>query len=118
MSLLKLDPNFKPAFDGPFLAQELVDKLIMALPISAAYLFGSSAHKKNTLNSDLDILLIVPDNSDIKIYYKFINTPFFSKIAVDWIIKTVTEFEKDKFIGGIAMIALQTGIELKINDSN
>lgn len=115
MSLLKLDPNFKPAFDGQVLAQELINKVSAALPILKAYLFGSAAEGKNTVNSDLDILLVVPDSSDIKIFYKFVNAPFFSPVAVDWIVKTSTEFEKEKGIGGVAMIASHTGIELKIN---
>ncbi len=108
MSLLKLDPNFKPAFDGQALAQELINKVSVALPILKAYLFGSSAQGKNTVNSDVDILLVVPDSANIKKHYKFVNAPFFSTVAVDWIIKTNSEFENDKLIGGIAMIASQT----------
>ncbi|MBC7420357.1 MAG: nucleotidyltransferase domain-containing protein [Bdellovibrio sp.] len=117
MSLLKLDPNFKPSFDGHALAQGLVNKILRALPICQAYLFGSCAEGKNTTDSDIDILLIVPDSANVKEYYQFVNAPFFSEVAVDWIIKTSTDFEKNKSIGGIAMIASQNGIELKINGS-
>ncbi len=93
MSLLKLDPDFKPAFNGPLLAQDLIYKISKEFTILKAYLFGSSALAKNTNDSDLDILLVVPDHVDTKSYYKFVNTPFFSTVAVDWIIKTETDFE-------------------------
>lgn len=118
MSILRLDPNFKPAFNGQALAQALLSKVLTSLPVAEAYLFGSSAQGRNTVNSDLDILVVVPDSADIKKYYEFVNAPFFSTVAVDWIIKTTTEFQKEKVVGGISMIASQTGIELKINGSN
>lgn len=117
MSLLKLNPHLKPAFDGVKIAQQLLAKLTAAMPVSTAYLFGSAAIGKNTEHSDLDILLIIPDGADIKKYYQFVNTAFFSPVAVDWIIKTSSNFEKDREIGGIAMIAAQTGIELKVYGS-
>ena len=117
MSLLKLNPHFKPAFNGPLIAQQLVSKVADAKPVVVAYLFGSAALGKNTSNSDLDILLVVPDGSDIKKYHQFVNTPYFSPVAVDWIIKSTGDFEKDKNIGGVAMIAIQTGIELKVHGS-
>lgn len=112
MSLLKLDPHLKPAFDGPKTAQQLISKLTAAKPVVAAYLFGSAAVGRNTADSDLDILLVVPDGSDIKKYHQFVNTAHFSPVAVDWIIKTASDFEKDQKIGGIAMVAAQTGIKL------
>jgi predicted nucleotidyltransferase len=117
MSLLRLDPDFKPAFDGPQLAQELIYKVAASLPLEAAFLFGSASRQKNTPDSDLDIILVVPEDASIKEYYRFVNQPFFSRISVDWIIKTKTEFENEKMIGGVSMVAFQTGIELKANDS-
>lgn len=117
MSLLKLNPNFEPAFDGPSLAKSLISKIADVMPVTKAYLFGSAASGRNTADSDLDILLIVPDGVETKKYYQFVNTPHFSPIAVDWIIKSVSDFEKDRELGGIAMIAAQTGIELKAHGS-
>lgn len=114
MSLLKLNPHFKPAFDGPKIAQELITQVADSLPLCSAFLFGSAAIGRNTANSDLDILLVVPDEYDIKKYYQFVNKPHFSPVAVDWIIKTASDFEKEKEIGGVAMVAAQTGIELKV----
>lgn len=117
MSLLTLDPNFKPAFDGVKIASELLVKVAAELPILKAYLFGSSAIGKNTKDSDLDLLIVVPDFADIKTYYNFVNTPFFSPVAVDWIIKTESDFTANQSLGGVSMVASQTGIEIKFNGS-
>ena len=116
MSLLKLNPDFKPAFDGPVMAQQLVHKVAMALPVRKAILFGSAAHQKNTVHSDLDILLIVPDSAVIKDYYKFVHQPYFSSVSVDWIIKTESDYVKEEAIGGVSMVASHTGIEMSINE--
>lgn len=105
----RLDPNFKPAFDGLKIATELIEKIATAKPLIEAYLFGSAAENKNTSDSDLDILLVIPDGRDSKDYYQFVNTPFFSPIAVDWIIKSESAFQKESDIGGVAMIAKNQG---------
>jgi predicted nucleotidyltransferase len=110
--LLKLSPNFKPAFDGPKIASQLLSKISKQLPIVKSYLFGSAAHSKNTLDSDLDIILVVPDDKDVKEYYNLVGSPFFSPIAVDWIVMTEKDFNEKKEIGGVARIAVLTGIQL------
>lgn len=94
--MLKLDPNFKPAFNGIELATKLIEKLNLQHDITTAYLFGSSAEGKNKADSDLDILLVIPENEDPKVYYKTVNTPYFSDVAVDWIIKNQKEFDEKK----------------------
>jgi predicted nucleotidyltransferase len=83
------------------------------LPVMAAYLFGSSAIGKNTADSDLDILLVVADSADLKTYHALVNSPFFSEVAVDWIVKHKSEFERSQSLGGVTMVAVQTGIRLK-----
>jgi hypothetical protein len=60
---------------------------------------------------------VIPDGSSIKDYHRFVNQPFFSKVSVDWIVKTEIEFNNEKYFGGVTMIAFQTGIELKVYDS-
>ncbi len=109
-NLLKLNPDFKPAFDGVQLAGDLISKIHLEKKIITAYLFGSSAEFKNTENSDLDILLVIPDQENETDYYKIVQQPFFSNRAVDWIIKKATDFEKRKNIGGVCMTAFQNGI--------
>lgn len=58
--LLKLNPNFKPSFDGKAIAQNLIDKLIQNnFIIHKAILFGSAAKGLNDINSDLDIVIVI-----------------------------------------------------------
>ncbi len=114
MSRLRLlDPQFKPAFDGPAIARSLITQLSGKKTVLLAYLFGSAAQNKNTVDSDLDLLVIVPDGSEIKSYYEVVNSAFFSPVAVDWIFITESEFNKNSEIGGISMIAKQQGIGIK-----
>ncbi len=108
--LLKLNPDFKPAFDGKALAKELIAKILVEQKLTQAFLFGSAAENKNTENSDLDILLVIPNDADEKNYYKVTQRPFFSSRAVDWIVKKESDFNIQKNIGGISLIAYQTGI--------
>jgi len=110
MSLLKLNPNFKPAFDGVVEATALVQKTAKDAKVLKAYLFGSSASGKNTDDSDLDILVIIPDLASETDYYKIVNQPFYSDRAVDWIFKKETDFNLQKTIGGVCLVAYQTGV--------
>jgi predicted nucleotidyltransferase len=82
------------------------------------FLFGSAAEGKNTLDSDLDILVIVPDNYGqiIKDFYNIVTQPYFSPVAVDWIFKTKSEFDIQKEIGGISRIVFLNGMRIKINE--
>ena len=108
--LRKLDPDFQPSFDGLLEAKNLIKKISTVKPILNALLFGSSVNGKATANSDLDILLIIPDNENPKDYYKIVQAPFFSERATDWIIKTKTEFDMRKKSGGVCFVAAETGI--------
>jgi predicted nucleotidyltransferase len=107
--LSRLNPNFKAAFDGLKIANAILTKLAQTYNICDAYVFGSCAEGKNTENSDLDLLVVVPNGSDISRYYALVNTPFFSPVAVDWILITQDEFEKNREIGGVSRIAYLTG---------
>ncbi len=115
-SIQRLDPNFVQAFDGYKIAHDLIRKLVVQKPVLRAILFGSAAENRNTCNSDLDILVIVSDLSDLTAYYAFVNTPFFSPIAVDWIFKKESDFELEKDIGGVSRIASLTGKNISIRN--
>lgn len=117
--LHKLDPNFKPAFNGPELAHSLVQKLNetaskLNKPIEFAYLFGSASVGKNSVDSDLDILVVVSDHysNDIPFYYSIVNQPFFSPVAVDWIFMSSSDFNLKKEDGGVARIAYVNGMRV------
>jgi Nucleotidyltransferase domain len=112
-----LDPNFKPAFDGPKEAQNLIDKLLNLLPIKEAYLFGSAANGRNTSDSDIDLLIVIPNEAKNDEYYKAITTKHFSKFAADWVFICERDFNRQKTIGGVCQIALVTGIKLWPKDT-
>lgn len=56
--------------------------------------------------------------SDPSDYYEFVNKPFFSTVAVDWIFKTKTEFELQVGEGGVSRIAFLTGKKVYPNVAN
>lgn len=122
--LLRLNPHFQPAFPGLQAAKDIGDKLLKTSlaekkSILTIYLFGSAAEGKNTINSDLDLLVIIPDSqqNDLKGYYSIVSKPHFSPYAVDWIFKTESEFAANKDIGGVCRIAHLNGIKVWSNDS-
>ncbi|HEY8270722.1 MAG TPA: nucleotidyltransferase domain-containing protein, partial [Pseudobdellovibrionaceae bacterium] len=104
-SLSKLNRNRTPPFDGIKKASELVHKLASEMALHQAYLFGSAANNEHTLDSDLDILVVVESTSDIAKLYKIVQRPFFSSVAVDWIVKSRAEFSKMKDVGGVCFVA-------------
>jgi predicted nucleotidyltransferase len=110
--LLRLNPNFKPAFDGIECAKLLIVKLQNEIEIKEAFLFGSAAEGKNTEDSDLDLLIVVGIVSDIKKCYEIVNRPFFSERAVDWIVKSQADFNVQKEVGGVCRVAFLTGERL------
>ena len=114
--LQKLNPNFKPAFDGKKIATELISKLVNSTQIEKAFLFGSCVEERNDESSDLDILLVVPDTQNIQNIFKIVNQPLFSPIATDWIIKTNSEYQIGLQEGGICRIATTQGIKIYSND--
>lgn len=116
--LLRLDPNFKPAFDGLKAAREVVEKLSGFAPVEAAYLFGSSAKGKNTTDSDLDIVVVIPDSQSLETYIKIVGRSHFSPVAVDWIFKTRSEFDRQLVEGGISRLAQLDGVKVYPYDSN
>ena len=117
MSFLTLDPKYQPPFDGVAKAQALVYKLSAQKQVIKAFLFGSCVGGKNTENSDIDILVVIPDGTNLKDYYKVVTAPYFSDTATDWIFKTAAEYAKEKDLGGVAFVATQTGLKLKIHGS-
>lgn len=115
--LQRLDPKFKPAFDGPARARELICKLSSCEIVEVAYLFGSASEGKNTSDSDIDLLVVIPNSAKASEYYKVVGAPNFSAIAVDWIFKTRDEFERQLNEGGISRIAKLQGVRIFPNDS-
>ena len=111
-NLSKLNPKFEPAFDGIKIAKDAVERLHTIIPILEAYLFGSSANHKNTVDSDLDILVIIENDANIKDYFVASQKPGLSSIATDWIFKYKSEFEDELQTGGISRVATQEGVKV------
>lgn len=115
-NLAKLNPNHKPAFDGIKIATHLLSKLYREVQFKKAFLFGSAATSENTSDSDLDILIVVNNQEEVKLVYKTVNVGFFSPVAVDWIVKTKDDFEVQKNRGGVCLVAANLGKEILINE--
>ncbi len=110
--LLTLDPDFKPAFDGVDLAKRAVGKLASQAEVIEAYLFGSSVEKKNTIDSDLDILVVIPNEKEPRLYYSIVGQGFFASVAIDWIIKTENDRRAGCKRGGVSFLVQQMGIRV------
>ena len=65
-----------------------------------------------TVDSDLDIVLVVKEPSAIKKIYKEVMAPGFSDIAVDWIIKSEEDFRQRKDFGGVCFEAFNHGLRI------
>lgn len=109
-----LNPKFKSEIDGEKIAQELVSKLSERVSILEAYLFGSAAEGRMTRDSDIDLLLVIADEASETDVYAEVNKPFFSPIAVDWIILDKSNFDRKKNYGGVAFIAYHQGKKMEI----
>ncbi len=113
-ALSKLKPNRTPPFDGMAIASSLVGKILQKMKVQKAILFGSAAVNEHTENSDLDILIVVENQLHIKQVYSIVQTPYFSPIAVDWIVKTQKDFDQYKDIGGVCFMAHNFGKEIPL----
>ncbi len=111
--LARLNPKFKPAFDGVSAARQAVLRLQQqSVSIIEAYLFGSAAVGKNTADSDLDILVVIPQDADLRTYFQACQKPGISDIATDWLFKKQDEFLSEIQNGGISRIAVSEGVKV------
>lgn len=113
MGLLKLTPN--PAMNQ--WAQKKAVEILNSIPsqnlILEAYLFGSAVEGVFTDDSDLDFVIVVKNESDIKRLQKEVYSPRFADIAIDWIFKTKESFDERKDFGGVCFDAFHHGKKLR-----
>lgn len=113
MGLLKMIPN--PAMNQ--WAQQKSVEVLNSIPsqdlILEAYLFGSSVEGTFTDDSDLDFVIVVKNESDIKQLQKEVYSPRFADIAIDWIFKTKESFDERKDFGGVCFDAFHHGKKLR-----
>ena len=74
------------------------------------YLFGSGARGELTDASDLDFLIVLEDESNLKAAKKkYYSSRLPKKIAVDAVFVTLSEFKSRSIVGGICMVCLDEG---------
>ncbi len=79
----------------------------------AIFLFGSAARNEMTDASDLDFLVVLSDETDLKALKKqYYCSPRKRLWPVDIIFMDKTTFLQKSLIGGVAMICLQEGLLL------
>ena len=88
---------------------ELADILMLCAPIKV-YLFGSAARKEMTDASDIDLLVVLTDDSDLKqIKHQYYCRKKGHMYPVDMIFVHQSEFASKAKVGGVAMICEQEG---------
>lgn len=113
MSLLKMIPNPNMNNWAQKKAKEIIDSMASRNLILEAYLFGSAVDGVFTKNSDLDIVVVAKDETDIRQLHKEVYSARFTDIAIDWIFKTKESFDERKRIGGVCFVAFHNGKKLK-----
>ncbi|MCA2961081.1 MAG: nucleotidyltransferase domain-containing protein [Silvanigrellales bacterium] len=74
------------------------------------YLFGSAARGEMTDASDLDFLVVVPNDAPMKaLKRRYYESPGERKIPVDVIFVTETDFDTRSRVGGICMVCVDEG---------
>jgi predicted nucleotidyltransferase len=97
---------------NPIIREEIAAILSSCKPKSV-FLFGSAARDEMTDSSDIDLLVVVADGSDLKgIKQKYYCRRKTHTWPVDIIFLEQTDFDRKCQVGGVAMICKQEGILL------
>lgn len=112
MGLNKLAASYNPGFDPKDRARALAKDLASTFPGLQVYLFGSAASGRFTEDSDLDLLLVYPDGTDLAASQKTLYSKRWTDIAVDFICVTQEQFDKKKNLGGICFESFHYGMKL------
>lgn len=79
----------------------------------AVYLFGSAVEGAFYEDSDFDILVVFDTEAEARLSWKLIpKLRRLSKRSIDFVSMSQQEFDEKKELGGIAMVAYQTGRQL------
>ena len=88
----------------------LVREIVVSGNILSIYLFGSASEGKQSDQSDIDLLIVVPDVSTIKSSQKKLrHIQKLTDFPVDLVWVDREQFERKKDIGGVCMIAFHDG---------
>ncbi len=105
---MKLAKYNQVDFDSITKIKEILNSLLLVDVVHEAYLFGSAVNGIMTADSDLDIVLVFQNQTDLDEVKKEIFSKRFD-IAIDWIFKIKSEFEERKNLGGICFEAFHRG---------
>lgn len=110
MSLLSISKNpLSESLQNEYI-KDLYRDIVVLPGILQALLFGSAASLTMSDQSDMDILLIFDSNENLRLarkkYYSSVGS---TKTPRDIIWKTQDIFNKEKELGGISMIAFDSG---------
>jgi len=113
MTLKRLLAKPIPRTDvDPIINEELAAILAACKP-TRVFLFGSAARNEMTDASDLDLLVVVEDGSNLKqIKKKYYCRRKSHMWPVDALFMEQSEFQRKSQTGGVAMLCMQEGILL------
>ncbi len=98
------------SFVDQLVQKELQNILSVCAPLKV-YLFGSAARGEMTDASDLDLLVVIENDVDLKsLKNQYFRRNLGRIYPVDIIFMHETDFQKKSVIGGIAMVCQQEGL--------
>ena len=114
MSVRRLEKINTHGVEWTSLLKDLLQKLNSAGPICKVYIFGSFAAGTMSQASDLDIAVILPNNSNPEEFKRKLPRPLCSW-PLDLLIVNNARFEERKNFGGVLMEVFHHGVELYPN---
>jgi predicted nucleotidyltransferase len=93
--------------------QQVVGRISASIPVMAIFLFGSAAEHEMREDSDIDLLLVMPDAQTLRNAQKTLGQiwPLASRtVEIVWLTKDI--FEQKRDVGGVAYIAVHFGRQL------
>jgi predicted nucleotidyltransferase len=113
MSLLRLkrlstaDPFWEELLKG------IIERVLRVQPQESVYLFGSFVNDKFTVESDLDLAVIIPDDDSPKNFLQKIYEPGrLSQWPLDLLVFRSSDFIRKSEIGGVCFDIKESGVEL------
>ena len=92
------------------LVEQELARIVHSVRPTLVYLFGSAARGEMTDASDLDVLVVVPNEAPVKaLKRRYYESPGERKIPVDVIFVTESDFDTRSRVGGVCMVCADEG---------
>lgn len=111
MSQIPADPLFRQELLDE--AKSIVNSIGQVLPVTSAYFFGSGLNGVFTEDSDLDLIVVIEDQFDLKRAQQIAFSKRWTNRPLDLILKSESEFNQRKELGGVCFVAFHDGLKLK-----